>query len=369
MDIGARIAAANTRLKSANVGVRLTKTGDRLYLRGTFPPKPGSGKLHPHQQWITLGIYANAAGVKRAEAEAKAIGGLLACKEFSWVPYLEPVREKSRTASTLIEEFKAHYLAAGGTETTWQGDYWKPLKNLPQDQQLTSELLQALILATVPNTKTRKRACMAAGAIAKFAGLDFNPASLSGNYSPRRVSPRDLPDDLLIAEVFYRLKNQAWRWVYGMLATYGLRPHEVFRLDLQELSQGSQVITVLEKTKTGTRRVWPCYPEWFDQFHLSKVNLPPIDLSRSNDKVGHSATRYFADHKLPFKLYDLRHCWAIRTMEFGLDISLAAQQMGHSVQVHTETYHHWISDRHHQRAFETLMMRSDRPTPPSPLNL
>ena len=57
-------------------------------------------------------------------------------------------------------------------------------------------------------------------------------------------------------------------------------------------------------------------------------------------------------------------CWAIRTLEFGLDISLAAQQMGHSAQVHSELYHHWISERHHQRAFELMMHRSERPDAP-----
>ncbi|MFW6359494.1 MAG: hypothetical protein ACOC0N_09850, partial [Chroococcales cyanobacterium] len=32
-------------------------------------------------------------------------------------------------------------------------------------------------------------------------------------------------------------------------------------------------------------------------------------------------------------------------MEFGLDLSLATQPMGHSVKVHTDIYHHWISER------------------------
>uniref|UniRef100_UPI001CFE5416 hypothetical protein n=1 Tax=Microseira wollei TaxID=467598 RepID=UPI001CFE5416 len=29
-----------------------------------------------------------------------------------------------------------------------------------------------------------------------------------------------------------RITNRAWQWVYGMLAVYGLRPHEIFNLDL-----------------------------------------------------------------------------------------------------------------------------------------
>lgn len=91
----------------------------------------------------------------------------------------------------------------------------------------------------------------------------------------------------------------------------------------------------------------------------------PEVTARNNSDFGERLSHYFRRWaKLPFPPYNLRHCWAVRTLEFGLDVSLAAAQMGHSVQVHTELYHHWISDRHHQRAFDLLMGREDRPAPP-----
>jgi integrase len=92
--------------------------------------------------------------------------------------------------------------------------------------------------------------------------------------------------------------------------------------------------------------------------------LPAINRDRPNSAIGESCSRYFNGLKLPFHLYDMRHRWAIRTLEIGLDISLAAQQMGHSVQMHSETYHHWISEDVHQRAFDALMLKSDRPKAP-----
>jgi integrase len=178
------------------------------------------------------------------------------------------------------------------------------------------------------------------------------------------VQPRQLPDDETILSWFYKIKNPAWRWVYGMLATYGLRNHEVFRLNFESLKETSPVIEVLEG-KTGDRRIWACYPEWVEDFQLLNVQLPPIRLDRSNSAIGSSCGHYFKTQvALPFPLYSLCHCWAIRTLEFGLDITLAAQQMGHSVAVHSDLYHRWISDRHHQKAFETLMMRENRPKPP-----
>ncbi|WP_289500146.1 hypothetical protein [Gloeocapsopsis sp. IPPAS B-1203] len=104
----------------------------------------------------------------------------------------------------------------GRSETSWKGDYWKIFKRLPQDVTLTVEVLEQVILSTPPNTKTRKRACMAIAALARFAQLEYNPSDLSGNYSPNRVSPRDLPDDLTIAQWWYKITNPGWRWVYGM---------------------------------------------------------------------------------------------------------------------------------------------------------
>ncbi|MBE9182894.1 site-specific integrase [Oculatella sp. LEGE 06141] len=365
MDIDARIAQANGRLKAGKVGVSIERLGGRLRLRATLPPKPGSTQKRDFQQRISLDLRANPAGIKQAEAEAKTLGGLIAQRAFNWQPYLKSVATAPQTIADWVRRFEADYFQRGGTETTWRGDYWKVFKQIPADELLTADLVRAAVERTPANTKTRKRACMALGMLAKFANLECELSTLSGNYSPRRVVPRDLPDDRTIAECFYQLKNPAWRWVFGMMATYGLRNHEVFKLDLEPLRDGCKVLQVLEATKTGSRRVWACYPEWFEEFELRSVRLPNIDLNRSNEKIGNSVTDYFRKTaKLPFPPYSLRHCWAVRTLEFGLADTLAAQQMGHSVQVHNDTYHHWINEDTHQRAFDTLMMRGDRPRPP-----
>jgi integrase len=44
-------------------------------------------------------------------------------------------------------------------------------------------------------------------------------------------------------------------------------------------------------------------------------------------------------------------------MRFGLDASLAAKQMGHSLATHTETYHLAINEREQQEAYDQLMSR------------
>jgi integrase len=368
MDIERRIGQANNRLKAGKVGVAIEMRGDRLLLRATLPPKPESSKFKPHQQRLSLGIHANPAGVSIAEKEARKVGALIDCHQFNWEPYLkEKTSDSAGTIGEWIARFEEEYFQRRKrtfkTESTWKGDYIKVLHRLPEGEALTLELLRELILTTEPDTKSRKRFCMVLTALARFAGLESDFQRLAGNYSPRRVSPRNLPEDELIAEWYTRLKNPGWKWIFGMIATYGLRPHEAFCLDYAALRSGSVVASVLAG-KTGARRVWPFYPEWHEMFNLSAVHLPPISLERNHTAIGGSACRYFRGIGLPFHLYDLRHCWAIRTLECGLDISLAAQQMGHSVQVHSQQYHLWISERHHQRAFEQLRQKSDRPMPP-----
>ncbi|MBN3886176.1 MAG: hypothetical protein V7K64_17945 [Nostoc sp.] len=64
------IEVINDRLKAAKIGVKVEARGDRLSLRPTLPPKPESNKTKPYQQYLASGIYANPAGLQRAEAEA-----------------------------------------------------------------------------------------------------------------------------------------------------------------------------------------------------------------------------------------------------------------------------------------------------------
>lgn len=367
------LAEINQRLADALMGVRIEQLGNNLYLRATLPPKPTSDKSKPYQQRIALGIKANKKGIKRAEAEAYKLAGLLACRDFKWEIYLQdsPDSPPVRYVKDLIEVFETYYFEtrqrSDKTETTWKVEYLQIFKRLPQDELLTKEAILQVVRDTKPDTRSRKRVCMSLQALAQFAGLNnINLNPYKGKYSPKKATPRDLPDDLTIAKNFYEIKDEAWRWVYGMLATYGLRNHEVFRLDLNAIAKGDYIVNVGENSKTGSRRVWPCYPEWFSEFNLQEVKLPRCNLDRPNADVGHVVTVWFKRH-LPFAAYNLRHCWAVRTLEFGLDISLAAQQMGHSNQVHSELYHHWISERHHQRAFELMMMRAERPQPPTVL--
>jgi hypothetical protein len=231
------LEAVNQQLKSANVGVQVRQKGNRLYLRATLPPKPGSEKHKPYQQEISLQIYANPAGLERAEAEARKVGALLACKEFAWSTYQpESVTPRKLTTEEWIERFREHYLRTHTlTERTWNKHWASIYKRLPLDSPLSANAIFAVVLKTEQDSRVRKQACQKLQKLADFAGIDINLKQYQGSYSVSKAKPRDLPTDVMIVEWRDRIKYAPWKWVYGMLATYGLRPHEAFFANLLKM--------------------------------------------------------------------------------------------------------------------------------------
>ena len=362
------IEKLNTRLKAAKLGVTVRARGDRLYVRGTFPPK--RGETEPKQRDIPLKIYASSAGLKRAEAEARKISGQLACKEFNWDDWEKPEKPDSDNVSAWVERYENDYFNRRArtpkSETTWRTDYKQPFGQLPSDAPLTADLLRQSIFETEPDSRNRQRRCMALGALAKFAGLDLDATVLRGDYSPKRVNPRDLPTDIEISQWRDRIPNPSWQYAFGLMACYGLRNHELFHIDLEKLQQGPVLSLTDDRDgggKTGARRVWACYPEWWDKWRLWDVKLLPQVTGKTNSDLGNRVTQALRRYGF-IKPYNLRHRWAVRTIEFDIPVELAALQMGHSLKVHNETYHAWVSDEVHQRAFDRAMQRHDRPLPP-----
>jgi integrase len=54
--------------------------------------------------------------------------------------------------------------------------------------------------------------------------------------------------------------------------------------------------------------------------------------------------KWFVRQAPGMQLYDLRHAWAVRSIRVGLNASLAAKCMGHSLAVHHSTYHRWLDE-------------------------
>lgn len=351
--------ALNNRLKVGKIGVSVEQRGDRLYLVATLPPKPGSGKIRPYQQRIALGIRANPAGFKRAELEAKRLGVQLAEGSFTWNKPAGDV-----TVREAIAEFEKRYFTERErnpkTETTFSSNYAQLFKKLPLEEKLTHELLIEVIKRTEPNTRNRQLICRAYVALGKAFGIDLDIDKLKGDYGLKRVNPKTLPSDQVIQETVELFSYEPYQWVYGMLATFGLRPHEVFLIDPDVLIKDG-ICHVLDG-KTGSGKVWPLYPEWLDFFDLKNIRQPNITAKVHRD-YGARIGKAFNRNKIPFSPYALRHCWARRAIELGLDSQLAAKQMRHSHSVHVTIYSAWLDDLVHERAFKRILNNPDRVKP------
>lgn len=346
------LRAANDRLKAGKIPVRIitqAKT-DRLYLRATLPPKATAAKQYPHQQKLSLGIYSNPAGIKRAEAEAQRLNHDLMMGQFDWASWQRQTQRSSeKTVATWLVDFEADYFARrqrnAKSETTWSKDYRSPLQRLPKDAALTAELLLETAKTYPPDTRSRQRACTAYGALAKFAEIDVDLTSWRGTYRPAAVRREDVPGDALVVEWRDRIPHAGWKNFYGLVATYGLRNHEAFHLDLAKLKDDP--IATVTSGKTGYRAVaLPCHKAWWDEwFAGQEIVLPKVKVTKdtANSHYGNVSSQYFRRLGLPFKIYDLRHAHAGRMALKGIDPAIAARSQGHSLKVHSEIYMHHLN--------------------------
>ncbi|ANV90791.1 hypothetical protein [Picosynechococcus sp. PCC 8807] len=355
----------NSQLKALKMGVSVEVLGDKLYLRATLPPKPGSKRKQPYQQRIALGINGNDEGLRRAKAEAIKLGGLIACKDFDWAMY---VKNDKLTCAEWADRHRADYFNRRPdrpqTHSSYRTSYQQIFNKLPQRRILSAKILKDTLLKIPAGTRQRQRGAIAFQSLADFAGIDCDLSRYKGEYSHRSLTPRILPTDKVIAERMMVIPNAQWRWAYGMIATYGLRPHEVFFVSFQ-----SDGVIWVSEGKTDDRHVLPLYPEWVKAFELEAVLVPPHDgadyRARDYQALGSRVTRQFQRYGVGFPPYHLRHCYARRSKEFGIKPIDAAKLMGHSLDVHFKTYHHWYSEDEVIKLSLQIATDQHRPKPPT----
>jgi integrase len=376
------IQQANSALSLERVKVKLKLTSAKtIGLQGTFPCRPGEvGKNgSPSKQYtISCGFPANDVGVKTATVKARELDLLLITKQFQWTPELLgkqaqkiPFIDASPTQliSELIAEYeqefwKTHEKNRQGIRT-WETHYLRHLKKLPQDVPISLQALEAALKKTKPNTSSRFFLVWQLKKFCKFCELDGWKVIDAYATSKPHPTIRKVPSDEEIIQGFSKIgiplsvyaskenltQPEQWQWVYGMLATYGLRPHELFAVDIPAfLDSGNSFHLVslnpslTAGTKTGDRScgIPPLYPHWVELFDLKNVKLPDNTGSLSN-KTAKLQTR-FRTAEVGFKPYDLRHAYAIRGHRLRVPIKTMADYMGHTVQEHTKTYQRWMNE-------------------------
>ena len=379
MAVDDELLRINDGLRGAGVSLRLERRGGRLGLRGPLPRRDGGdGRA---VQRLSLGLPADAQGVAEALRQLHRIEGQLAAGVFRWPAVAATAAPPASTADPFeasLERFERSFFndprrrrSLSGGRSTWTAAYLPYLRRLRQEgrgQTLTAALLLQVLESYPPASRSRQQCGLVLGLLARQEGLALPDdwRDQAAGYGLHRARFRAVPADGTILDAVSAIPNPAWRLVYGLMATYGLRNHEVFYADFSDLTpRGEKVLRVLPTTKTGEHQVWPFLPEWVERFGLGALaddpaRLPGVctDLRRTTlQQVGRRVAEQFQRYDLPLAPYDLRHAWALRTIHLGLPDTVAARMMGHSVTIHTRTYHHWITRRDQQRAVDDALGR------------
>jgi len=324
------------RLNAKLERVKIRQKGSRLYLRATLPPKSGEGKWC--QTDVRTGCPATDDGYKAAYGKAQKLESDLIFERFSWADWGE-TPEKTILANNCenwaIAFEKAFWESRARTanrEVTYYRDYGVALSQLPLDEPLTAATLKKQLLKTEPGTRVRERNWNAYNALARFADIELPKdwRLLKGNYQP---PPRRIPSDDEILATWDRLPPGKWKWAFGMIAAFGLRNHEIVRLDLSEFP----TLAIMRDSKTRDRLVYPLHKDWPDRLNLHQFN-PPELTSEVNSINGHRVCVAFRRNKIDFTAYALRDAYAIRSAKLGISPAIASKWMGHSLTVHYKSY-------------------------------
>ena len=382
MNVIQEINNVNDKFATQGSKLKIEKRGDKLNIRGALPSKEDKNNFKV--QRISLGLKADISGLEEAKKKLQLINLQLELNQFDWINWISSNNKKEikdnfefSTRLNKFEEFffkenKNEYLTSS-RKTTWRSSYKPYLKrmlyiyNSCNNKELKNILLKTLE-SYKEGSRSRKQCATSLSVLAKFLEINL-PEDWKLNakgYGLNKASFRDLPSDDLIEKLWGEIPNKSWKFVFGLMATYGLRNHEVFFCDLSSLTNfGDKIIRVLPTTKTGEHQVWPFHPEWVEKFELSKLGNNPELLPNINrdlkittlQNIGKKITDQFNRYSLQIKPYDLRHAWAVRTIFYDLPDTVAARMMGHSVSLHTQTYHHWITKRDQQQAVNNALSK------------
>ncbi|MBO6970793.1 MAG: site-specific integrase [Prochlorococcus marinus CUG1431] len=382
MNVIQEINKVNDKFATQGSKLRIEKRGEKLNIRGSLPSK--KNKNFFKTQRISLGIKADISGLEEAKKKLQLINLQLELDQFDWTIWTSNLNKKrvkndsefpnklNQFEEFFFKESKSVYLSST-RKTTWRSSYKPYVKRIldiyySYENEPLDKIFQKTLESYKEGSRSRKQCATSLNVLAKYLDIQL-PEDWKLNsrgYGLNKAGFRDLPKDELIEKLWERIPNESWKFVFGLMATYGLRNHEVFFCDLSSLTNfGDKIIRVLPTTKTGEHQVWPFHPEWVEKFELSKLGENPELLPNINrdlkittlQNIGKKITDQFKRYSLQIKPYDLRHAWAVRTIFYDLPDTVAARMMGHSVSLHTQTYHHWITKRDQQQAVNNALLK------------
>jgi integrase len=351
---------------------------ERLRIISTeLPPKRDEAdEDQPRRRAVTMETPPGPATAAAALAEACRIYDEVTAGSWEWpradgIPkQTDERRLAAPTLKRLVEMLRAEVVGERVSETTWTRIYKPALERLIEEAARMRyasdrDLLRTVLKQWQPQSRSRQMAHDRYRQLWRMAGWTWPSEILAmrGN-GKAKVNPEGVPSftDAEISELRSRVMRSrhlqpedlvAW----DLLAVFGLRPVELQALQLQQRGRALVAIVSREKVsskgRSGARTVpavppsnWP--PDCHDLFSRWAEHGIPQNLTacRSPGEVLAQQLKRLKRSK-PFNVeiaeeltpYGLRHAFALRLgQDIGLHIREAAQLMGHSPQVHLQTY-------------------------------
>ena len=178
----------------------------------------------------------------------------LELNQFDWINWVKTSDQKEIKEEfkflTRLNDFEKYFFRENKNEyltstrkTTWRSSYKPYLKRMISIQNDTNtENLDNIFTTTLKTYKegsrSRKQCATSLSVLATFLEhkLPEDWKLMAKGYGLNKASFRDLPTDELIENLWVKIPNKSWKYVFGLMATYGLRNHEVFFCDLSSLT-------------------------------------------------------------------------------------------------------------------------------------
>jgi integrase len=320
----------------------------RLYLLAKVPRRDGAPGIQ--QARIALKLDDTPVNRRAAAKQLATLEKQLATGTFSW-PYWMDQSEGITWREAIAKLHRARVVLGRTSENTWEINYMGRLRQIPPGSQVTTESMAAALQRYKRNTCSYKELWYLLQQLGRLAGVPF-PELPIPTYG--RAQPVAVPtDEQIIAWVE---SAGAASWYFGMMATYGLRPHEVERSVLIE----KDYCQVGDDTKTGFRTVVPLPREWVERFRLHERRLRPTQggIDERGDAVSKWLSKEMRRLQLPWRPYALRHAYAGRLWREGgsrLDVYTASRLMGHTPTQHAKTYRAHIQPHHIAETAERML--------------
>ena len=339
-----------------------------------MPPRPDEpADAPPKRRAFTLKTPPGPTFGSDALAEACEVFDMVMAGTWSW-PDPEGLdtngdnKLSPATLEKLVLRLKGALIGETIVESTWRGTYlgyFQKLIEVAGQQRWRSDpdLLEQTLRTWEPNSRSRQIGHDRLRRLWREAGWDWPDAISKMRGNGKAKAPTQgvrAFTDAEVAELRARIERSklspsaALAW--DLLATFGIRPAEL--KDIWLSTKDGQLVATVQREKTtlggkeSFRRIPAAPPDdWPDDCHdlmgrFKKYGLEPslVAMRAPSDRLAKQLERLKKSPEVNNEIsadlsaYGLRHAFAIRLAELGLNYREAAALMGHQPATHIAVY-------------------------------